>query len=84
MSLTLDIVESMQQVDSSSWDALALGMPLLSYAFLCGLEESNSVGIGTGWQPCPLLVRSDGQLVGAMPLLLPTYSHSTYERKAKL
>jgi len=78
MSLTLDIVESMQQVDSSSWDALALGMPLLSYAFLCGLEESNSVGIGTGWQPCPMLVRSDGQLVGAMPLYFKSHSYGEY------
>jgi len=78
MSLTLEIVDSMQQVDASSWDALVLGMPLLSYAFLSGLEESNSVGIGTGWQPCPLLVRSDGQLVGAMPLYVKSHSYGEY------
>ena len=78
MSLTLEIVDSMQQVDASSWDALVLGMPLLSYAFLSGLEESNSVGIGTGWQPCPLLVRSDGKLVGAMPLYVKSHSYGEY------
>lgn len=78
MSLTLEIIESMQQVNANDWDALARSMPLLSHAFLSALEDSKSVGSGTGWQPYPLLVHEDGALVGAMPLYIKHHSYGEY------
>ena len=68
MNLTLEISDSILQVDAISWDSLVPDIPILSHAFLSALEDSGSVGSGTGWQPCPMLVHDDGQLVGAMPL----------------
>jgi predicted N-acyltransferase len=78
MSLTLEISDSILQVDPKSWDALVEDMPLLSHAFFSALEASHSVGAGTGWQPYPMLVHKGGQLVGAMPLYLKSHSYGEY------
>ena len=78
MSLTLEITDSIQQVDANDWHALVGDMPLLSHAFLTALEDSKSVGKGTGWQPYPLLVHEAGKLVGAMPLYVKNHSYGEY------
>jgi predicted N-acyltransferase len=78
MSLTLEITDSIQAVNASSWNALVGDMPLLSHAFLSALEVSGSVGKGTGWQPYPMLVHDDGLLVGAMPLYVKSHSYGEY------
>ncbi|MGB4813300.1 MAG: GNAT family N-acetyltransferase [Methylophilaceae bacterium] len=78
MSLILEIVDSMQAVSQPAWDALAGDMPLLSHAFLSALEDSKSVGSGTGWQPYPMLVHANSQLVGAMPLYIKSHSYGEY------
>lgn len=78
MSLILEIVESMQAVSAQEWDALAGDMPLLSHAFLSALEDSKSVGEGTGWQPYPLLVHENSRLVGVMPLYIKSHSYGEY------
>ena len=78
MSLTLEIAGRVQSIDAQSWDALTGGMPLLSHAFLSAMETSNSVGHGTGWQPCPMLVHDDRQLVGAIPLYVKSHSYGEY------
>ena len=36
------------QLDAAAWDRLAGGDPFLSHAFLAALEDSDSVGAGTG------------------------------------
>ncbi len=78
MTLILEITDSVQQIDANQWDALAGDMPLLSHAFLSALETSKSVGKGTGWQPYPMLVYDDGQLVGTMPLYVKNHSYGEY------
>ena len=78
MSLTLEITDSIQAVNASSWNALVGDMPLLSHAFLSALEVSGSVGKGSGWQPYPMLVHDDGLLVGAMPLYVKSHSYGEY------
>ncbi|NOU25184.1 MAG: N-acetyltransferase [Methylotenera sp.] len=78
MGLIIEISDSIQTVDSISWDTLVGDMPLLSYAFLSALESSGSVGKGTGWQPCPMLVHDDSKLVGAMPLYVKSHSYGEY------
>ena len=56
-------------IAGAEWDALAgSGNPFASHAFLTALEDSGSVGPGTGWQPAPILLEDDtGMLLGAMP-----------------
>jgi len=78
MSLTLKITDTILDVDAASWNALIGTMPLLSHAFLSALEDSASVGKASGWQPYPLLVYDDEQLVGAMPLYVKTHSYGEY------
>ena len=78
MALRLEVAESIARLPADAWDALAAGMPLLSHAFLSAFETSNSVGAGTGWQPCFLLLYDDTQLIGAMPLYVKYHSYGEY------
>jgi hypothetical protein len=53
--------------------------PFVSHAFLSALEESQSVGGRTGWQPRYLLVETEnGQLVGTAPSYLKSHSKGEY------
>ena len=78
----VEIVTSLNQISASEWDALTDGTPLLSHAFLSALENSGSVGQGTGWLPHPLIIKagdkSSKKLVAAMPLYLKTHSYGEY------
>ena len=78
MAYKIQIAECVGAVDAASWDELAVGMPLLSYAFLSALETSGSVGAAAGWQPTPLLVYEDETLVGAVPLYIKSHSYGEY------
>jgi uncharacterized protein len=75
---TVEIITSMNQVQAGQWDALTDGTPLLSHAFLSALENSGSVGKGTGWSPHPLIIKQNNVLVGAMPLYLKSHSYGEY------
>ena len=66
------------ELDARQWDALAGGDPFLSHAFLAALEQSNSVGPGTGWSPAPILIDSDGALEAAAPAYLKGHSQGEY------
>ncbi|MGE0408209.1 MAG: GNAT family N-acetyltransferase [Amphiplicatus sp.] len=66
-----------------AWDALASPPgaaynPFISYDFLAALEESGSVGPGTGWTPAHLALEEGGRAVGAAPLYLKTHSQGEY------
>jgi predicted N-acyltransferase len=65
-------------VDSVQWDALTAGDPFLSHAFLSSLEDSGSVGPGSGWTPAPLLIEEEGALLAAAPAWLKTHSQGEY------
>ena len=65
-------------LDAGAWDALAGGDPFLSHAFLSALEDSGSVGPGTGWSPAPVLVEEDGRLLAAAPAYLKSHSQGEY------
>jgi predicted N-acyltransferase len=53
--------------------------PFVSHAFLSALEQSQSVGGRTGWQPRHLLVETnDRELVGAAPGYLKSHSKGEY------
>jgi hypothetical protein len=69
----------MTDIDAVAWNALTDGTPLLQHAFLLALEQSNSVGQGTGWTNCTITITNPQlELVGAMPLYLKTHSYGEY------
>lgn len=65
---------------ADQWDRLAgPGNPFMSHAFLAALEDSGSVGPGTGWSPAPLVIEDGrGSLLGAMPAYLKSHSQGEY------
>jgi len=66
-------------LNARAWDRLAGDDPFLSHAFLSSLEDSHSVGPGTGWTPAPILIEDDAHhLVAAMPSYLKTHSQGEY------
>jgi predicted N-acyltransferase len=76
--LKLQFSDSFRPINSVDWDALVNGMPLLSHAFLSALEESNSIGKGTGWQLSAMLAYEETKLVGAVPLFIKGHSYGEY------
>jgi predicted N-acyltransferase len=54
--------------------------PFVSHAFLKALEQSRSVGTGTGWLSQHVLVRDaeSGLLVGASPCYVKSHSAGEY------
>jgi len=53
--------------------------PFISHAFLSALEQSNSVGARTGWQPQHVIARTaEGDLVAAAPCYIKTHSRGEY------
>ena len=66
-------------LNARAWDRLSGGDPFLRHAFLSSLEDSKSVGPGTGWTPAPILVEDDAShLVAAAPAYLKTHSQGEY------
>ena len=65
-------------LESGKWDELAGNDPFLSHAFLASLENSGSVGRGTGWSPSPILLEEEGEMIGAAPAYLKSHSQGEY------
>jgi hypothetical protein len=66
-------------VPAVAWDALTGARePLLRHAFLAALEDSGSVGAGTGWEPQHLLLHEGGRLLAAMPCYRKRHSYGEY------
>lgn len=78
--LTVRIAPSVGALPAEEWDALAGGgNPFVSHTFLSALEDSGSVGEGTGWQPSPLVIEgADGRLAAALPAYVKTHSQGEY------
>jgi uncharacterized protein len=75
-----EIAEGVSALDAAEWDALnSSGNPFVSHAFLSALEESGSVGPGSGWTPAPIIIRGDnGALAAALPAYLKNHSQGEY------
>ena len=43
-------------LNSAAWNRIAGDDPFVSHAFLSALEQSGSVGKGTGWTPATILI----------------------------
>ena len=77
---TISLGSGVAAIDAAAWDSLHDGgNPFVGHAFLTLLEDSGSVGPGTGWQAAPLLVEDAcGALVAAAPAYLKSHSQGEY------
>jgi hypothetical protein len=73
------VVGGVGAIPADQWDALAGDNPFVSHAFLTALEDSGSVGPGTGWSPAPVVIEdAEGRLVAALPAYLKSHSQGEY------
>ncbi len=80
LSYTVSACTDISTIDAQEWDACFEqdGGPCLSYAFLLGLELSNSVGEDTGWLPYHLCIKSAGNTIAWVPGYIKTHSYGEY------
>ncbi|MBK7161971.1 MAG: N-acetyltransferase [Sphingomonadales bacterium] len=78
--ITAQVAEGVSALDLAQWDTLNISAnPFVSHSFLSALEESGSVGPGTGWSPAPIILRDEvGDICGALPAYLKSHSQGEY------
>ena len=78
--ITARIARSVAALPAAEWDALTDGAnPFVTHAFLAALENSASVGPGTGWQPAPIIIEdASGALAAALPAYIKHHSQGEY------
>jgi uncharacterized protein len=72
------IAPGVETIDPADWDRIAGPHPFVRQAFLAALEQSSSVGPGTGWTPAPILVEEEGRIAAAAPAYLKSHSDGEY------
>ncbi|WP_308917085.1 GNAT family N-acetyltransferase [Jannaschia sp. LMIT008] len=85
--LTIELRDGVASVDAADWDACACpeaaeggrpNDPFTTHRFLAALEDSGSVGRGTGWGPQPMVARRGDTLIGVAPLYAKAHSQGEY------
>lgn len=82
----INVLTNLSQVTEQEWDECACpeaedGRPIdpfTTYRFLKALENSNSVGHGTGWIPHYLQAKLADETIGISPLYVKTHSQGEY------
>ncbi|MDA7425079.1 GNAT family N-acetyltransferase [Thalassococcus lentus] len=86
-TLTVNVLTSLAQIDAQDWDACACpeaadggrpNDPFTTHRFLKALEDSGSVGVGTGWEPRHLVVELDGEIIAVAPMYGKGHSQGEY------
>lgn len=86
-NLTIETHDRISAIDAEDWDRCACpeardgGRPLdpfTTHRFLAALEDSGSVGTGTGWQPLYLSVKSEGKIIACAPIYAKSHSQGEY------
>lgn len=86
-SIEIGLSDGVGALDPRAWDRCAAPEtadggrpddPFTTHRFLAALEESGSVGPGTGWQPRHLVAREAGEILAVSPLYLKSHSHGEY------
>ena len=73
------IASGVSGINAAAWDRLTNEDPFVGHAFLSALEDSGSVGPGTGWTPAPILVEDEADhLLAAAPAYLKSHSQGEY------
>lgn len=85
--IEIEVHSSLREIDSVDWDSCAdpeqsagerSANPFVTHRFLSALEDSGSVGAGTGWHPRYLTVRSEDGLAAAAPMYVKEHSQGEY------
>lgn len=85
--IEIRVLHSLNEIDATEWNACAcpeaLGGarandPFTTFQFLKALEDSNSVGTGTGWQPQYLQATLNGKTIGVAPMYAKGHSQGEY------
>lgn len=82
--IAVQVVPSIDQISATDWDACARATrarpldPFSTHRFLKALEDSGSVGAGTGWHPQHLVARAGDQVIAVMPNYVKTHSQGEY------
>jgi len=85
--IEIQLLGSLAQIPADDWDACACpealdggrpNDPFTTHRFLSSLEDSGSVGRGTGWQPQYLTAYRDGQLIACAPMYAKSHSQGEY------
>ena len=77
--LTVSVLPAISALTAAEWDGCGAGAnPFTTHRFLAALEDSGSVGEGTGWHPSHLVARVDGAVAGVAPCYLKTHSQGEY------
>ena len=79
-SIVARIAEGVAALPRDEWDACAgSDNPFVSHDFLTALEDSGSVGAGTGWKAAPIVIHGpDGRLSAALPAYVKGHSQGEY------
>ncbi|MEA3017478.1 MAG: uncharacterized protein QOI38_2200 [Sphingomonadales bacterium] len=74
------VAQGVAAFEAADWDRCAGDAnPFTTHAFLAALEESGSVGPGTGWQPAPLAIDGgDGRPAALLPAYAKIHSRGEY------
>ncbi|CTQ48913.1 GNAT family N-acetyltransferase [Jannaschia donghaensis] len=85
--IELHVLPSLSRIDAEEWDACACpeaadggppNDPFTTHRFLYALEQSGSVGPGSGWHPQYLTAHKDGQVIACAPLYAKEHSQGEY------
>lgn len=78
--LTVRLAPGVAHCDAAQWNALeGADNPFVSHEFLSALEDSGSVGAGTGWDPVPItIIDAAGTLLAATPSYAKGHSQGEY------
>ncbi len=85
--IEIRVVPRITDIGQVDWDACACpevqpGLrakdPFTTFRFLSALEDSGSVGPGTGWQPQYLCASVAGQIIAVAPLYAKSHSQGEY------
>ena len=83
----IEVRDTIRDLPAGDWDDCAdpgrtegqrSENPFVTHRFFAALEESDSVGSGTGWYPRYLVVRDQEQLVAAAPMYVKEHSQGEY------
>lgn len=83
-TIEIRVLDSLTQVDATAWDACARAIggrapdPFTTHRFLLALEDSGSVGPGTGWQAQYLTAWRDDQMFACAPMYAKSHSQGEY------
>ncbi|HRG99956.1 MAG TPA: GNAT family N-acetyltransferase [Polyangiaceae bacterium] len=78
--LTLRVLGSIHEVPQAAWDALLTerSSPFVEWQWLACLEDSGSVGEGTGWLPRPFALYEGERLIAAAPAYVKLHSEGEF------